>query len=737
MSKKFPTYKQLDSADCGPTCLRMIAKYYGQNVGLQNLRDFCGLNRNGVSMLGLCDAAEHIGFRSMGVKTSFDRLAKDVIFPCIIHWRNDHFVVVYKIKAKKHKDGFKGKVYVADPAFGLVTFSVDEFIDGWTADTVDGKDKGYVLQMVPTLLFFHPEYKENEKIKLTTFLQYFTPYKKYFFQVILGMVVGLGFSFVMPFLTQSVVDVGILNNNLNFIYMVMAAQLVIAFSELFIGFIRSWIMLHVMSRIGIALISDFITKMLRLSISFFDSKKTGDLMQRIGDHSRIQSFFTGTAIGTAFSFVTFFVFAIVLWFYNQKMLFIFLAGHVLYVTWVLLFLKIRRELDYKHFEQASRNQSSIVEILTGAQEIKLCGCESKMRNKWEAIQANLLKIKMKGLTIGQIQSGGSFFLSNITNIIISVYSAQLVIGGEITLGMMMALTYIIGQLKGPIGSFIGFVHSFQDAKISLERLGEVHFRQDEIQENESKYKYFLSEEKDIHLNDVTYSYFSRNSIPVLRNVTFTIPQHKITAIVGESGSGKTTLLKLLLGYYEPSGGTIHVGNIKLDNFDRTFWRSRCGTVMQDGFIFTMSIAENIAISSEFIDRKRLFDAAVLANIHGFIEQLPAGYNTIIGPEGGGLSQGQKQRIQIARAVYKNPEFIFFDEATNSLDAINERIIVENLHQFYVGKTAVIVAHRLSTVRNADQIVVLDKGAVVEIGTHDSLIAKKGCYYQLLKNQIDV
>ncbi len=737
MAKKFPVYKQLDSADCGPTCLRMISKYYGQNVDLQNLRDFCSLNRYGVSMLGLNDAAEHIGFRSMGVKTSFDRLAKDVIFPCIVHWRDDHFIVVYKIKVRKKGKELKGKVYATDPAFGLVCYSVEEFLDGWITDTVDGKDKGYVLQMVPTMLFFNPEYKENEKVKLTVFLQYFTPYKKFFFQVILGMIVGLAFSFVMPFLTQSVVDVGILNNNINFIYMVMVAQLIIAFSELFIGFIRSWIMLHVMSRIGIALISDFITKMLRLPISFFDSKKTGDLMQRIGDHSRIQSFFTGTAIGTAFSFVTFFVFAIVLWFYNQKMLLIFLVGHVLYVTWVFLFLKIRRELDYKHFDQAARNQSSIVEILTGAQEIKLSGCESKMRNKWESIQANLLKIKMKGLTIGQIQSGGSFFLSNVTNIIISVYSAQLVIGGEITLGMMMSLSYIIGQLKGPIGAFIGFVHSFQDAKISLERLSEVHFKQDEIQENESKYKYFLSDEKDIHLNHVTYSYYSRNSIPVLKDVSFTIPQNKVTAIVGESGSGKTTLLKLLLGYYEPSGGAIHVGKIKLDNFDKTFWRSRCGTVMQDGFIFSMTIAENIAVSSEFIDRKRLYDAAVLANIHGFIEQLPAGYNTKIGPEGGGISQGQKQRIQIARAVYKDPEFIFFDEATNSLDAINEKIIVENLQKFYRGRTAVIVAHRLSTVKNADQIVVLDNGAVVEVGTHDNLIAQKGCYYHLVKNQITI
>lgn len=740
MWKKFPHYLQLDSMDCGPSCLRMIGKFYGRKLELQKLREYCYANNNGVSLLGISDAAEKIGFRTNAVKSNFDRLVEKGIFPCIVHWRTDHFIVIYKMKVKREKNGqWRGKIYVSDPAFGLVTYSVEEFLEGWICDRVDQKEKGIFLLLIPTLAFFEPGEESCDKhpFKLRHFFNYLRPYKKLLVQVILGMLLGLVFSFIFPFLSQSLVDFGVMNSNLNFVYLVLGAQLVLSVSELLIGFIQSWILLHVTSRVSIALISDFLTKMLKLPISFFDSKKTGDIMQRIGDHSRIQSFFTGTTIGIFFSFLNFFVFAIVLGCYNLNMLLIFIAGHALYVTWVLLFLKIRRELDFKHFDKASRNQSSIIEIISGAQEIKLCGCEVKMRNKWEDIQAELFQVGVRGMKIGQIQGVGAFFFSNITNITLSVFSAYLVINGSITLGMMMSLSYIIGQLKGPIGAFIGFVHSYQDAKISLERLGEVHFQEDEDQANENRISDLAMLDTNIYIKNLSFSYMGDKVPPVLNNLSLVIPCNKTTAIVGESGSGKTTLLKLLLGYYEPTRGEIFIGNTNFKNINTNSWRRKCAAVMQDGFIFSVSIAENIAISEPCIDKDKLYYAASLANIHDFITELPSGYNTKIGPEGTGVSQGQRQRILIARAIYKNPSFLFFDEATNALDANNERMIIENLKEFYKGRTAVVVAHRLSTVKFADQIVVLSNGMIAETGTHESLLEKQGAYYHLVKNQLEL
>lgn len=737
---RFPFYRQLDSADCGPSCLRMIAKYYGRPFELYQLRDLCYANKDGVPLLGINDAAEQIGFRCTAVKSSFERFAKKAIFPCIVHWREDHFIVVYKVKVEQKANGeWSGKVYVSDPAFGRIVYTVEEFLSGWISDRNDGKGKGIFLLLVPTLAFFHPDghTEKSNRTKLLYFFSYIKPYKKLFLQVMLGMVLGMVFSFIFPFLSQSVVDLGIMNNNLNFIYLVLVAQLILSFSELIISFIQSWILLHVTSRISIALISDFIAKMLKLPITFFDSKNTGDIMQRIGDHSRIQNFFTSTTIGTLFSFFNFFVFAIVLGYYNLYMLLIFLVGHALYVGWVLLFLKVRRELDFKHFDKASRNQSSLIEIITGAEEIKLSGCEQKMRNRWETIQTDLFRLGIKGLRISQFQSFGAFFLSNITNIILSAFSAYLVVNGEITLGMMMSLSYIIGQLKGPVSAFIGFVHSYQDAKISLERLGEVHFQEDEDQENALRMNELSDRDRDIRLKDVTFSYLGDKVPPVLKQVSITIPCNKTTAIVGESGSGKTTLVKLLLGYYEPQKGDIFVGNTNLKNLSTKYWRSKCAAVMQDGFIFSASIAENIAISDTYIDKNKLYNATCTANIHDFIEQMPSGYNTRIGPEGNGVSQGQRQRILIARSVYKDPAFLFFDEATNALDANNEKVVIGNLQHFFVGRTAVIVAHRLSTVKSADQIIVLDKGEVAEIGNHQELLEKQGVYYHLVKNQLDL
>ena len=699
----------------------------------------CYLDRGGSPLLGVNDAAERIGFRCMGVKSTFDKFATGGIFPCIVHWRGDHYVVVYKTKIKKKNGRWKGKIYVADPAFRKVVYTVEEFLEGWISDVEEGEKKGIFLLLVPTLDFFQPDIHsgKNPKVKLSFFYSYIKPYKKAFVQVILGMLIGLLFSFIFPFLSQSVVDLGILSNNLNFVYLVLASQLILSVSELGIGFIQSWIFLHVSSRISIALISDYIAKVLNLQMRFFTTKSTGDIMQRIGDHGRIQRFFTGTTLGVAFSFVSFFVFACILAYYNLRMLLIFAAGHALYVAWVLSFLKIRRELDYKYFDKAARNQSSLIEIITGAEEIKLSGAEQKMRNKWESIQAELFKLGIKGLSIGQIQSVGSFFFSNITNITLSAYSAYLVINGEITLGMMMALSYILGQLKGPVGAFIGFVHSLQDAKISLERLGEVHLQKDENRDNESKVNELSPQSRDIYLNNVTYGYYGEKIAPVLKNVSIVIPHNKITAIVGESGSGKTTLVKLLLGYFEPLEGEILIGKTNLKNLNTKYWRSQCAAVMQDGFVFSATVAENIAISADMIDKERLYDASVIANFHEFVEQMPMGYNTKIGETGSGISQGQRQRLLIARSVYKDPSFIFLDEATNALDANNEKIVIDNLNRFLSKRTAVIVAHRLSTVKHADQIIVLDKGAVAETGTHHELLELKGVYYNLIKNQLEL
>lgn len=737
--KSYPFFRQLDSMDCGPSCLKMVAAYYGKRFELADLREMCYANRNGVTMLGVSDAAEVIGFRSVGIKTGFERLRKHVILPCIIHWRQDHFAVVYKMKVRKRGEHYKGYIVVADPAYGVVKYSVEEFLNGWLVDRVNGEDKGTILMLSPTLKFYHGgDQKDNKgQYKLIHFFSYIRPHTRMFVQVMVGMLMGLLIQMIFPFLTQSMVDIGILNNNLNFIILVLIAQMILSVSQMAVGFIQSWILLHVTARISIALIADFITKMLRLPISFFESKKTGDILQRIGDHGRIQDFFTATSIGTLFSFFNFFVFAIILGYYNLYMLLFFIVGHGLYVGWVMLFLKIRRDLDFRRFDRAARNQSNIIQIITGAEEIKLNGCEQKMRWRWEGLQAELFDIGVKGLSVSQIQSVGAFFITTVVNVGLSVYSAYLVVNGNITLGMMMSLSYILGQLKGPIGAFIGFVHSYQDAKISLERLGEVHFRDDEDKLNENKLTELPEGERSIHIRNLNFSYLGHSAPAVLKDLDLDIEQNNVTAIVGESGSGKTTLLKLLLGYYDVQQGTISIGHTNLKNISTYAWRRHCGAVMQDGFIFSDTIAENIAVKDDRIDKKRLQYAAKMANVQEFADEQCAGYNTKIGQEGSGLSQGQKQRILIARAVYRDPAYLFFDEATNSLDANNEREILDNMESFFKGRTVVVVAHRLSTVKNADKIVVLDKGKIVEEGTHRELVDKHGYYYNLVKNQLEL
>ena len=735
MIKRFQHYIQFDRKDCGPTCLQMVAKHYGKYYSLSTLRDKCFITREGVSMLGISDAAETIGLRSIGVKITLEQLIDDVPLPCILHWNQNHFVVCYKIK--KRKKG-KSQFYIADPGSKKIVCDEETMKKCWISTHSGGKSCGTALLFEPTPDFKNradePESRANRD--LLHFARYFLPYKQQFAQLIMGMILGSCLQMAFPFLTQAIVDVGIKNANLGFITLVLIAQLVLFVSQLLVGFIRSWIMLHMNARIDIALISDFLMKLMRLPLRFFDTKMVGDIMQRMGDYSRIKGFLMNNSFNIMFSAVNFFIFAAVLAYYNWHILTLFLFGNILHVLWIMLFMKMRRELDIKRFNQSAKDQSNLIQLIQGMQEIKLNNCEKQKRWEWEHIQVKLFKISVKGLALGQVQKIGSTFFTHSTNIIITFIAAKSVVEGNMTLGMMMSLTYIIGQVAAPISEFIGFVQSFQDAKISLERLNEINSRNDEEQDIENKIA-TLPNKKDITFENVTFSYSGADRDYALEDVTLKIPEHKVTAIVGASGSGKTTLIKLLLGFYTPNRGNIKIGNTPLAMLNPHFWRSKTGSVMQEGYIFSDTIARNIAVADETVDYERLQHAVEVANISDYIDSLPLGYNTEIGAEGNGISQGQKQRMLIARAVYKNPEFIFFDEATNSLDSNNEKIIMENLHEFYKGKTVVVVAHRLSTVKDADKIIVLDKGKVIEEGTHAELTQKRGAYYTLVKNQLEL
>ena len=746
--KKFPLYTQLDSMDCGPTCLRMIAKHYGRSYTLQNLREKSFITREGVSMLGISDAAESIGMHTQGVKITVEQLINDVPLPCILHWNQRHFVVLYHLSSRPlHRRGgfFPSLVgrrqgerfYIADPAGQKYAMTREEFCKCWHSTKNEGKDTGTALLLQPSPEFYdHEDDKEKQEKNLAYFFRYLLPYKSQYAQIVVGMLLGSILALIFPFLTQAMVDQGIGNNNLNFITLILIAQLVLTATRMGVEFIQTWISLHTNTRISISLISDFLAKLMKLPIRFFDAKNIGDIMQRIGDHDRIRNFLSGTSLSTLFSFFNFFVFAGIMAYYNLTILLVFLIGNSLYMAWILFFMRYRRKLDYKRFTQASANQSNLVQLVTGMQEIKLNNCEKQQRWKWERIQVKLFKISIQGTALGQYQQMGSIFFSQTTSLLISFLSAKAVVDGNITLGMMMSISYIIGQLSGPISQIIGFAQSLQDAKISLERLNEIHNREDEEQTIANKLN-VLPENRSIAMQNISFSYDGAERDYILENLSLKIPQHKVTAIVGASGSGKTTIIKILLGFYSPLKGKIKIGETPLEEINPHLWRQKTGAVMQDGFIFSDTIAANIAVGEENIDKKRLLHAVETANIREFIESLPLKYNTKIGQEGKGVSQGQRQRLLIARAVYKNPDFLFFDEATNSLDANNERAIMDNLAVFYKGKTVVIVAHRLSTVQHADNIIVLDKGKIVEEGTHHELAEKKGAYYTLVKNQLEL
>ena len=724
----FPFVKQPDAMDCGPACLKMVAGFYKMNFSLESLRKKCYITREGVSFLGLSEAADSLGFRTIGVKISFEIMTENVPLPCIIHWRQKHFIVIYKIK--------NDKIWAADPAVGLIKYSREEFVRNWASTVVDDKPAGLVLIIEPTPSLYK---NENDKEKASGFkflFKYFRLYKKYLYQLILGLVLGSCIQLIIPFLTQSIIDIGINNNDIGFIYLILFAQLALVFGRMSVEFIRGWLLLHIGARVNVAVISGFLQKLMSLPVAFFDTKLTGDILQRIEDNNRIEEFLTSASLNILFSFFNLVVFGIVLAIYSIKILALFLTGSVLYIIWVSIFMKSRARLDHQRFKQMSISGNKLINIVNGMQEIKLTQSELTMRWDWEKLQATLFGLKVKGLSIIQYQSAGATLINEVTNVLITIVAATAVLQGNMTLGMMLAVQFIIGQLNVPVSQIIGFFRMSQDAKMSLDRLAEVHNLVEEEPDPEVKVQK-LPDKKDIYFNGLSYQYEGPRSPFALKDVNLLIEENKITAIVGTSGSGKTTLLKMLLGFYHPVAGEILIGDLRLSNLSLRVWREKVGAVMQDGFLFPNTIASNISPGSEEIDEERLIKAVDIANIRGFIESLPLGYNTKIGANGHGLSEGQKQRLLIARVIYKNPDIIIFDEATNSLDANNEKVIVENLTEFFQGKTVIIVAHRLSTVRNADKIVVLDSGRIIETGTHESLIGKKGAYFNLVKNQLEL
>jgi ATP-binding cassette subfamily B protein len=742
---QFPFLLQRNQMDCGPTCLYIVTKHHGRSFSIEKLRELTEMGKGGVNILGMSDAAEKIGFRTQAVQVNIAEL-KEAKLPCILHWQQNHFVVLYKIN--------RNQFYIADPGAGLIKLTKNEFEQRWISSiTISAQQStnqssffsgdsgnGIALLLEPTPAFYSniydDEFTEVKEKLFGSIVHYLYPYKKLILQLILGLLLGSLLQLIFPFLTQSIVDVGINTSNIHFIYIVLFAQLALFAGRLSVDFIKSWILYHISSRINISILTDFLIKLMKLPVSYFDSKKTGDIMQRMNDHQRIQSFLTGTSLTTLFSLFNLVMFSVVLGMYNMSIFLIFIVASILYISWILLFLKKRKQLDYKQFDIASNEQSKTIQIVQGMQEIKLHGCEKPKRWEWERLQAKTFKLGMKGLALNQWQQTGAFFINEGKNIIITFLAAQAVINGQMTLGGMLAIQYIIGQLNSPIEQMISFVQSWQLAKISLDRLNEIHSLEDE-EPTDKIFNKELPTSKTIDLSNVSFTYPGAGNKAVLKEINLVVQEGKTTAIVGTSGSGKTTLLKLLLKFYDNYKGNIKVGGNDISNLSHSFWRQNIGVVMQESFIFSDSIGANIAVGEERIDTTKLKEAANIANVLEFIESLPLGFNTKIGAEGIGISAGQKQRILIARAVYKNPDYIFFDEATNSLDATNETVIMKNMANFLKHKTVIVVAHRLSTVKNADQIVVLNNGLITEKGTHNELTRLKAEYYTLVKNQLEL
>lgn len=716
----------MDFMDCGATCLRIIFKYYGKSVSIHKIRKLCQTTNSGVNLLGICEAAEKLGFRTYGVRLGLDQLS-EIELPCILHWNQNHFVVLYKVKKKNY--------YIADPATGLLTYDGNEFAKNWYSSKELHSGLSLVLSPAPEFYQLNEE-EPDLSLRWSKLFTYFYKYKKLFYQLVLGLLLGTILQLISPFLTQSIVDVGINTKSIGFINLILIAQLMLFIGGISVSFIRSWILLHISTRVNISILTDLLIKMMRLPMIFFDTKTHGDLMQRLADQQRIESFLTESTLTTLFSLINMLVFGSLLAIYDRTIFLVFFIATSLYTIWILVFMKYRRNLDNKRFKISSQNQTYMVEMIQSIKDIKLNNAQKQKRWNWEALQAKLFRFKVMNLVLSQYQSIGSIAINQTKSIIITYLSAKSVIDGDMTLGGMMAIQYIVGMVSSPVESLLNFIQSYQDAKISMERLNEIYGteEEDDIQKD---YLTKLPEKKDIEIRNLTFRYYGAGNEPIFTKLNLHFPEGKKTAIVGTSGSGKTTILKLLLRFYNYEEGDILVGGKRLEQIDFSLWRESCGAVIQDNYVYADSIERNIAINDEFPNQKRLQNAITVANLDEFIAEQPFGILTKIGTAGKGLSQGQRQRLMIARSVYKEPEFIFLDEATNSLDANNEKVIIENLDRFFKNRTVIIVAHRLSTVKNADNIIVIEKGAIVEQGTHQQLTQARGKYFELVKNQLEL
>ena len=732
---KLKFFPQHDQMDCGPACLAMISSYYGKDFGLQYLRNKSFITREGVSLLGISEASKKIGFSDISAKLNADDFDNGLL-PCILHWNQNHFVVLYKIS----KNIFTGKLTykIADPGHGFISINEEKFKKSWLSDG----EKGVALFLEPTEEFYKQTPPQEEKLSIKYLLNYLKPYKSQMGWMFFLLTLGTLTTLVFPILTQKLIDEGVSKKNFSIITYILLAQLAFFFGNIVINIFRNWIMLVVGTKINIQIISDFLKKLLKLPIKFFDTKLMGDFNQRIQDHERIENFLTSQSLMTLFSIITFTAFFAVLWHYDFRILAVYMILTVISVIWSLYWMKKRKILDYFRFQQRSENQESIYEIINGVSEMKLNQFEDFKRREWEQIQQKLFKINIRILKLDQVQLSGFDFINQFKNILVTFLSAYFVIKGHMTLGALLSVSYIIGQMNSPVSQLISFFRSLQDAKLSLSRLNEVQNHPEEEQKDQvpllsPKYTKQNGIEKGIYFKDVSFQYEGPQSPYVLKNINIFIPDGKVTAIVGASGSGKTTLIKMLLKFYEPVDGEIFFNHLNINEISPMDLRKNCGIVMQDGFIFSDTIERNIATNDEKINDEKFNQALEIANIKSFVEELPLGLNTKIGASGNGISGGQKQRILIARAVYKNPHFIFFDEATSALDAVNEKVIHDNLQSFFKGKTVIIVAHRLSTVKNADQIIVLKNGEIVEHGNHQELVSKKANYYNLVKNQLEL
>lgn len=727
--RKFKCIQQHDGMDCGPSCLAMITHYHGKKYTIQELREYSYLARDGVSLLGIEDAANEIGLETMPIQVGSDSLIEKKPLPCILHWENNHFVVLYRISKSLFSN--KYTFHVADPSFGRLRYNKEEFDLRWA-----NKGDGVALLLSPTEEFDAREVRYHNRFTFSDVLNFIRPNKREFFILFFGFLFSSIFTLIFPYLTQALIDVGISSKNLDYILLILIAQLVLFIGSTTIDLVRNWVLMFVNSMINIQIISQFLTKVIRLPFYFFDTKQMGDFSSRIQDHSRIQSFLTSQSLMVVFSSINFIVYFFVLSFYDVKILLTYIALTLGSIIWSLYFLNWLEKLDYNRFRYAKAAHQTIYELVNGIVEIKLNSGEDEKVKDWKKNQSKLFQVDFKSLKISQYQSLGFDFLNQFKNILIVFLSAREVVLGNITLGTLLAISYIIGMMNAPLSQLIEFFRSLQFAKLSFMRLNEVQLMDNEDETADIKIA-DMKNEGEITLKNVDFHYYGFRSPKVLDNINLSIPYGKVTAIVGESGSGKTTLMKLLLKFYEPFVGNIYYSNVHLERIIAKDLREKCGVVMQDGYIFSDTLERNIAVGGEQVDPMRLDRAIKIANLGDYVGNLPLGLKTMLGSGGGGISGGQKQRILIARAVYKNPDFIYLDEATSSLDSENEKIIYDNLEDFLVGKTVIKIAHRLSTVKKADQIVVMKKGSIVEIGTHKELVEKRGVYFNLVKNQLEL